>query len=53
MTLGRLIELLKKCHTLETAGRVFVAGLFSDALTDSEKTQRGDIYTAYAEQLEK
>ena len=53
MTLERFIKLLKKCHTLETAGRVFVAGLLSDALTNSEKTQRGDIYTAYAEQLKK
>jgi hypothetical protein len=53
MTLQKFIELLKKCHTLETAGRVFVAGLLSDALTNSEKTQRGDIYTACAEQLTK
>jgi hypothetical protein len=53
MTLQKFIELLKKCHTIETAGRVFVAGLLSGALTNKEKNQRGDIYTAYAEQLKK
>jgi hypothetical protein len=53
MTLEKYIELLKKCHTLASAGAVFVDALLSEKLTNKQKDIFGEVYIQYAQQLTK